>query len=121
MSAENPKFHKFCGGQIAAGATVEHGTNLHPIPSFEEILNRHPDYFEQALTSKETAALIDSTPAALAQMRSRSTGPKYIRLPTITSVDCRDRPRGPIRYIRRDIIEWLRRQNRYANTAEEVA
>ena len=91
------------------------------IPSYQEILKRHPDYFEQALTAKAAAAQIDSTPAALAQMRSRGTGPPYYRLPTITSIDSRDRPRGPIRYIRRDLIEWLHKQRQWSNTAEEVA
>jgi hypothetical protein len=92
----------------------------HQLPSYDEILNRYPDYFEQALTSKEAAALIDSTPAALAQMRSRGTGPKYRRLPTTTSSDIRSRPRGPIRYIRRSLIEWLRGQKQFNNTTEEV-
>jgi hypothetical protein len=90
------------------------------LPSFDEILKRHPDYFEQALTSKEAAAAIDSTPAALAQMRSRGTGPKYRRLPTTTSVDSRCRPRGPIRYVRRNLIEWLRDQRQFTNTTEEI-
>ena len=92
-----------------------------PLPTFDEILKRHPDYFEQALTAKAAAALIDSTPAALAQMRSRGSGPKYRRLPTTTSVDIRHRPRGPIRYVRRDLIEWLYQQRQFSNTAEEVA
>ncbi len=92
-----------------------------PLPTFNEILKRHPDYFEQALAPKEAASMIDSTPAALAQMRSRGTGPKYRRLPTITSTDSLDRPRGPIRYIRRDLIEWLYRQRQWSNTAEELA
>ena len=97
-----------------------HDHPIQPLPTFDEILKRHPDYFEEALTAKAAAALIDSTPAALAQMRSRGTGPLYHRLPTITSIDSRDRPRGPIRYIRRDLIEWLRKQRRCSNTAEEV-
>lgn len=92
----------------------------HIIPSFDEILKRNPEYFEQALTAKEAAGLLDSTTSALAQMRSRGNGPEYLRLPTTTSLDCRSRPRGPVRYIRRDLIEWLQKQHRYANTAEEV-
>ena len=91
-----------------------------PLPSFSELLKRQPDYFELALTSKEAALALDSTPAALAQMRSRGTGPKYVRLPTITSMDTRSRPRGPIRYIRRDIIEWLQNQPSFSNTTEEL-
>ena len=90
------------------------------LPTFDEILTQYPDYFEQALTAKEADALIDSTPAALAQMRSRGTGPHYRRLPTTKSMDSRDRPRGPIRYIRRDLIEWVRKQGRYSNTAQEL-
>jgi len=90
------------------------------IPSFDEILKRNPDYFEQALTSKEAAALIDSTPAALAQMRSRGTGPDYLRLPTTTSLDRRNRPRGPIRYVRRDVIQWLYKQRKFTNTTQEI-
>lgn len=91
-----------------------------PIPTFDAILKSHPDFFEQALTSKETAALIDCTTAALAQMRGRGTGPTYQRLHTTTPKDKRSRPRGPIRYIRRDVIEWLRSQRRFSNTTEEV-
>ncbi len=92
-----------------------------PLPPFDDILKRYPDYFEQALASKEAAVFIDSTPAAMAQMRSRGTGPRYCRLPTTTTVDCRSRPRGPIRYIRRDLIEWLQSQQSFDNTAQEVA
>ncbi len=91
-----------------------------PLPPLDDILKRYPDYFEQALTSKEAAAFIDSTPAALAQMRSRGTGPNYYRLPTTTPIDNRHRPRGPVRYTRRDMIHWLRAQRRFANTAEEI-
>lgn len=94
--------------------------SINTLRSFDEILKSYPDYFEHALTSKEAAALIDSTPAALAQMRSRGTGPKYRRMPTTTSIDSRSRPRGPIRYIRRDLIEWLRSQREFTNTEEEV-
>ncbi|MDA1091439.1 MAG: hypothetical protein O3A85_14155 [Proteobacteria bacterium] len=91
-----------------------------PLLTFEEILGRCPDFFEQALSPKEAAALFDSTSAALAQMRSRGTGPTYFRMPTTTPIDRRHRPRGPIRYIRRDVFEWLRSQRRYSNTAQEV-
>ena len=98
-----------------------HDHPIQPLPTFDEILRRYPDYFEQALTAKEAAAFMDSTPAALAQMRSRGTGPKYRRLPTTTSVDIRHRPRGPIRYLRRHVIEWLYQQRQWSNTAEEVA
>jgi len=90
------------------------------LPTYEELLKRHPDYFEQALTSKIAAEFVDSTPAGMAQMRTRGTGPQYIRLPTKTLVDRRSRPRGPIRYIRRDLIEWLQSQKRFSNTAQEV-
>ena len=90
------------------------------LPSFDEVLNKYPDYFEQALTTKEAAKSIDSTPAAMAQMRSRGTGPTYRRLPTTTSMDKRSRPRGPIRYVRRDLIEWMREQHRFTNTTEEI-
>ena len=98
-----------------------HDHPIQPLPTFDEILKRYPDFFEQALTPKAAAAEIDSTPAAMAQMRSRGTGPKYRRLPTTTSVDKRYRPRGPIRYLRRHVIEWLYQQRQWSNTAEEVA
>ena len=94
---------------------------IQPLPTFDEILKRYPDFFEQALTPKAAAAEIDSTSAALAQMRSRGTGPPYFRMPTITTIDSRDRPRGPIRYIRRSLIDWVREQPRFWNTAAEVA
>ena len=87
---------------------------IQSLPPFEEILKRYPDFFEQGLTAKEAAALIDTTPAALAQMRTRSTGPPYHRLPTITSTDRRDRPRGPIRYIRRETAPDPRWTNNWA-------
>ena len=107
-------------GEIPAGSPNAQGRFEQPIPSFQEILQRFPDFFEQALTPKEAAALIDSTPAALAQMRTRGRGPLYFRLPTITSIDSRARPRGPIRYRRRDVIEWLRKLRRFSNTSEEL-
>jgi len=90
------------------------------LPSIDEILKRQPDYFDQALTSKEAAVFLDSTPAALAQMRVRNTGPIYHRLPTTTKQDIRQRPRGPIRYTRRHLIDWLRNQRQYSNTEEEI-
>ncbi len=90
------------------------------LPTYSDLLERYPDYFEQALTAKDAAEIVDSTPAAMAQMRTRGTGPRYIRLPTTTSVDRRSRPRGPIRYIRRDLIEWLQSQRSFTNTAQEV-
>ena len=97
-----------------------HDDPIQSLPTYDEILRRYPDYFEQAVAPKEAAVTIDSTAAAMAQMRTRGTGPKYHRLPTITAIDKRHRPRGPIRYVRRDLIEWLRKLRRYSNTAEEV-
>ena len=91
-----------------------------PLPNLAELLEQFPDYFEQALTSKVSAEFLDTTPAAMAQMRTRGTGPKYLRLPTTTAIDCRGRPRGPIRYVRRDLVEWLQGRRRFANTAQEV-
>ncbi len=99
---------------------LHHVSNSTP-PAYEQIINRQPDYFEQALTVKEVASFLDTTTPALAQMRGRGTGPKYIRLPTATAKDSRDRPRGPIRYIRRNVIEWLHERRQWSNTMEEVA
>lgn len=90
------------------------------LPTFVELLKKNPGFFDEGLTAKEAARLIDSTPAALAQMRCRSTGPAYHRLPTDAPIDRRDRPRGPIRYMRRDVIEWLYAQPRFINTTQEV-
>lgn len=99
---------------------VDVGQDFQALPPFDEILRRYPDYFEQALTSKEAAAFIDSTPPAMAQMRTRGGGPKYYRLPTTTKIDKRNRPRGPIRYLRRDLIEWLYEQRQFTNTSQEA-
>ena len=60
---------------------------------------------------------MDTTVAALAQMRTRGGGPHYIRV--ARHIDSRGYVRGPIRYTRRDLIEWLR-ERRHANTAGEV-
>ncbi len=90
------------------------------LPSLDKLLALHPDFFEQALTSTQAATFLDSTPAALAQMRVRNTGPRYHRLPTSTKRDSRQRPRGPIRYTRRHLIEWLNNQQQYSNTEEEA-
>jgi len=50
-------------------------------------------------------------------MRTRGGGPRYIRVAAHT--DSRGYVRGPIRYTRRDLIEWLG-ERRHANTAEEL-
>ena len=89
------------------------------LPSYESIIKQYPDYFEQALTAKDAAALIGCTVAALAQGRSRGTGPAYHRMPTTTSKDKRGYTRGPIRYIRRDVISYLQAQPRFTNTTSE--
>ena len=89
------------------------------LPEPDEIIKRQPDYFDQVVTAKEAAAILDTTTTALAQMRSRGTGPDYIRLPTITTKDKRGRPRGPIRYPRRCLMEWLGQLPRFRNTEEE--
>ncbi len=120
-SAGTQELHRLGSGLTAGGPPDAHGTLDQALPDFENILKQFPDFFEHALTASAAAALIDTTSAALAQMRGRGTGPPYYRMPTTTTIDSRDRPRGPIRYIRRDIIEWQRRQRRYSNTAEEVA
>ena len=107
-------------GQFAGGGPDAPGYLDQRVPSYQEILQQHPGYFEQALTPKEAAAFIDSTTPALAQMRTRGSGPPYVRMPTTTPLDIRRRPRGPIRYVIRDLIGWLREQRRYSNTAQEV-
>ena len=60
---------------------------------------------------------MDTTVAALAQMRTRGGGPKYVR--TAPHTDKRGRVRGPIRYTRRALIEWLQ-ERVHNNTAGEV-
>jgi len=87
------------------------------LPSVEALLKSHPDFFDTAITPCNAAALIGSTVAALAQMRTRGGGPQYIRISPHT--DSRGYIRGPIRYTRRDLIEWLR-ERLHSNTAGEV-
>jgi hypothetical protein len=87
------------------------------LPSVEVLLQSHPDFFDEAIAPVGAAEFVGSTVAALAQMRTRGGGPKYVRIAPHT--DKRGRVRGPIRYTRRALIEWLqeRVQN---NTAGEV-
>ena len=93
-------------------------TLLHTeLPSVEELLATHPDFFDLALPPSDAAAFVGSTVAAMAQMRTRGGGPHYIRV--ARHIDSRGYVRGPIRYTRRDLIEWLR-ERRHANTAGEV-
>ena len=87
-----------------------------PLPSLELLLAKYPSYFEEALTPQHSADFLGSTAAALAQWRTRGGGPQYHR--AISHTDRRGRVRGPIRYTRRDLIEWLN-QRRYSNTAAE--
>ena len=86
------------------------------IPTVEVLLKSHPDFFDEAITPIGAADFIGSTVAALAQMRTRGGGPHYIRIAPHT--DSRGYARGPIRYTRRALIEWLRDRH-FANTAEE--
>jgi hypothetical protein len=87
------------------------------LPSVEVLLKSHPDFFDTAITPGEAAALIGSTVAALAQMRTRGGGPPYTRISSHT--DSRGYVRGPIRYTRRALIEWLQ-ERVHNNTAGEV-
>ena len=86
------------------------------LPSVETLLERYPGYFDEALAPQQAADFLGSTSAALAQWRTRGGGPPYHR--AVSHTDRRGRVRGPIRYTRRDLIEWLN-QRRYSNTAEE--
>lgn len=87
------------------------------LPSVKELLATHPDFFDEAISPGDAAAFVGSTVASMAQMRTRGGGPRYIR--TSSHTDSRGFVRGPIRYTRRDLIEWLR-ERRHANTAGEI-
>ena len=87
------------------------------LPSVEALLKSKPDFFDEAITPVEAAGFIGSTVAAMAQMRTRGGGPLYIRIAPHT--DSRGYVRGPIRYTRRELIEWLRDRH-FSNTTEEV-
>jgi hypothetical protein len=87
------------------------------LPSMEVLLNSHPDFFDAAIPPSDAAALIGSTVAALAQMRTRGGGPPYTRISSHT--DRRGYVRGPIRYTRRSLIEWMQ-ERVHSNTAGEV-
>ena len=87
------------------------------LPTVEVLLKSHPDFFDAAITPSDAADFTGSTVAALAQMRTRGGGPLYTRISSHT--DSRGYVRGPIRYTRRDLIEWLR-DRLQRNTAGEV-
>jgi len=87
------------------------------LPSVEALLQSHPDFFDAAMPPNDAADFIGSTVAALAQMRTRGDGPEYIRVAPHT--DKRGRVRGPIRYTRRALIEWLQ-ERVHNNTAGEA-
>ncbi len=88
------------------------------IPGLDKIMADDPAYFEQALTPVEVSRVTGLSVAALAMMRSRGGGPAFVKLP-IKCVDKRGRNRGGVRYLRRDVIEWLY-VRRVRNTAERV-
>jgi len=88
------------------------------IPSVDLLLKTHPDFFDEAIAPIGAAEFVGTTVAALAQMRTRGGGPPYIRIASHT--DSRGYVRGPIRYTRRDLIEWLRDRH-FVNTAEETS
>ena len=50
------------------------------LPTVEVLLNSHPDFFDEAIAPSGAAEFLGSTVAALAQMRTRGGGPKYIRI-----------------------------------------
>lgn len=87
------------------------------LPTVEALLKTKPDFFDEAITPVDAAGFVGSTVAALAQMRTRGGGPPYIRIATHT--DSRGFVRGPIRYTRRELLEWLR-DRRFSNTTEEA-
>lgn len=65
-------------------------------PSYDELVERNPCFFDEAVSAKEAAEIMGTTPGALSMLRHRNIGPSYVRIGKA------------IRYRRRDLVEYLR-------------
>lgn len=69
---------------------------LLPLPSYDELLDQYPGFFECFVDANEAAQILGSTPGSLAQQRNNGTGPIYYK------------DGGSVRYQRRDLIDYMR-------------
>jgi len=63
---------------------------------------------DNLLDNEQTAALLGIKPNTLEIWRGKSKGPTFLKLG--------DTPQSPVRYLRSDVIEWLR-QRSFASTS----
>lgn len=69
---------------------------LLPLPSYDDLLEQYPIFFDCFVDSYEAAQIIGSTPGSLAQHRNNGTGPPYYKDGT------------SVRYRRRDLVDYMR-------------
>lgn len=69
---------------------------LLPLPSYDELLDQYPGFFDCFVDANEAAQILGSTPGSLAQHRNNGTGPTYYK------------DGASVRYQRRDLIDYMR-------------
>lgn len=69
---------------------------LLPLPSYDELLDQYPGFFDCFVDANEAAQILGSTPGSLAQHRNNGTGPVYYK------------DGASVRYQRRDLIDYMR-------------
>ncbi|MDF1621637.1 helix-turn-helix domain-containing protein [Pseudothioclava nitratireducens] len=69
---------------------------LLPLPSYDELLDQYPGFFDCFVDANEAAQILGSTPGSLAQHRNNGTGPDYYK------------DGASVRYQRRDLIDYMR-------------
>lgn len=69
---------------------------LLPLPSYDELLDQYPGFFDCFVDANEAAQILGSTPGSLAQHRNIGTGPTYYK------------DGASVRYQRRDLIDYMR-------------
>lgn len=78
---------------------------LLPLPSYDELLEQYPIFFDCFVDANEAAQIIGSTPGSLAQHRNNGTGPVFYK------------DGSSVRYQRRDLIEYMRCKRVKVSTA----
>lgn len=78
---------------------------LLPLPSYDELLEQYPIFFDCFVDANEAAQIIGSTSGSLAQHRNNGTGPVFYK------------DGASVRYRRRDLIEYMRSKRVKVSTA----
>ncbi len=75
------------------------------LPSLDELAERNPGWLDAAVDDVEASLITGRSKSALATLRCRGGGPPFIKFGKC------------VRYIRRDLLEWLY-ERRVRNTSE---